>query len=199
MIEEVLGSIFLIMVVVVGVVVLIPLLILVLMYNSLISKRNSVDNSFASIDVLLKKRYDLIPNLVEAVKGYMQHEKEVLTKVTELRSKAVSPGASNDEKIDLDNQITGFLKTIMISVENYPNLKANENFLHLQASLTEVEEQISAARRAYNAAVLEYNNAVEMLPTSLMAALMKFNRRKFFETAAEEKAKVDVGAAIKSK
>ncbi|MCX6694956.1 MAG: LemA family protein [Candidatus Altiarchaeota archaeon] len=193
---EVLGTFLLVVLVVIAVILLFPVIFVVLLYNSLISKRNRVENTFASIDVLLKKRYDLIPNLVETVKGYMKHEKDVFTKVTELRSKAISPTASSEEKIDLDNQITGFLKTLMVSVENYPQLKANENFLHLQASLTEVEEQISAARRAYNAMVLDYNNAVEMLPTSIVAAVLGFRRKIFFEAASGEKGAIDVGKTL---
>lgn len=178
-------------VVVVGLILLLPALFLILLYNSLISKKNQVENTFASVDVLLKKRYDLIPNLVSTVKAYMKHEKSVLTEVTELRAKAISPDISGDEKIDFDNRITASLKTIMVSVENYPQLKANESFLHLQATLTEVEEQISAARRAYNAAVLEYNNAIEMVPTNMIASIAGFKIRRFFETAGEEREKPD--------
>jgi LemA protein len=174
-------------------------LVVALLYNSLVSKKNRVDNAFASVDVLLKKRYDLIPNLVAAVKGYMTHEREVLEKVTALRAKAMSPNVSADEKIEYDNMVSSFLRGIMVSVENYPQLRASENFLQLQASLSEVEEQISAARRAYNASVLEYNNAVEMLPTNLMASLMKYKQRRFFETAAGERENVAVGETLGKK
>lgn len=168
-------------------------LIIALLYNSLVSRRNRVENAFSSVDVLLKKRYDLIPNLVEAVKGYMTHERNVLTTVTELRSKAVSGGMSKNDTIDLNNQITSTLRSIMLSVENYPQLKASENFLHLQASLTEVEEQISAARRAFNASVLSYNNAVDMLPTSILAYVMNFKRMSFFEVQEGERQKTETG------
>jgi LemA protein len=168
-------------------VIIVPAVILLIMYNSLVSRRNRVESSFSSVDVYLKKRYDLIPNLVEAVRGYMQHERSLLTEVTELRAKAVSGNMSADDKVDLNNQLTSALKTIMVSVENYPQLKANENFLRLQASLNDIEEQISAARRAFNASVLDYNNGVEMLPTSVVASIAGFKRRNFFDLKDDER------------
>lgn len=176
--------------VVIVVVVVIP----ILMYNSLIGKKNQVENSFASIDVMLKKRYDLIPNLVSAVKTYMTHEKSTLTEITELRAKAMQTNISADEKIQLDNQISRALGGIMVAVENYPQLKANENFIHLQASLNEIEEQISAARRAYNAAVTDFNNATEMFPTSIIASMMGLRRKALFEISEAERKNVDVNA-----
>jgi LemA protein len=175
------------------------LVFVALLYNTLVSKKNRADNAFASVDVLLKKRYDLIPNLVAAVKGYMTHERDVLEKVTELRAKAISPNVSADQKVEFDNQMSSFLRGIMVSVENYPQLKASTNFLQLQSTLNEVEEQISAARRAYNAAILEYNNAVEMLPTNVMASLMKYKQRKFFEIAVGERENVAVGEMLSKK
>lgn len=167
------------------------------LYNSLIGKKNDVERVFASIDVLLKKRYDLIPNLVSAVQKYMQHEAGTLTQITELRAKAVSGQLSNDERVDIDNKLTKSLGGIMVAVENYPDLKANQNFLQLQASLNEVEEQISAARRAYNAAVTELNNAVEMFPTNLLAPMMNLKRRAVFETSDQERQNVNVGQLFK--
>lgn len=175
------------------------LVVVAFLYNSLVSKKNHVENAFASVDVLLKKRYDLIPNLVEAVKGYMQHERETLEKVTELRAKAINPNLSSDEKVELDNQMTSLLRSIMVSVENYPQLKASENFLHLQRSLAEVEEQISAARRAYNAAVLDYNNAIEMVPTNVLASFMRYQKRKFFEIAEAERENIRVGEILRQR
>lgn len=169
------------------------LLILVLMYNSLIGKRNQVDSVFSTVDVMLKKRYDLIPNLVDAVKGYMQHEQATLERIVQLRAQALN-SRSDDEKVAIDNQIAGPLRQIMVAVEQYPDLKANQNFLHLQATLNEVEEQISAARRAFNAAVLALNNAVDMFPTSLMAGMFGVKRRTFFEIAAEERQPVRIGS-----
>jgi LemA protein len=162
------------------------------MYNTLVAKKNQVTNVFASIDALLKKRYDLIPNLVATVKTYMSHEQGTLTKITELRAKAVSGLTSDDEKVDLDNRISKMLGGIMVAVENYPQLKANENFMQLQRSLNEVEEQISAARRAYNAAVTDYNNAVEMFPTNLMAGPMGYKHKQVFEISEQERQNIDV-------
>jgi len=132
----------------IGVGVGVLLLICIIIYNSLVGKKNQVLNVFATIDALLKKRYDLIPNLIATVKTYMQHERETLTEITELRAKAVSGQISDDEKVALDNKLSQMLGGIMVAVENYPDLKANQNFLQLQGSLNEIEEQISAARRA---------------------------------------------------
>jgi len=167
-------------------------LILVLMYNSLVAKKNQVENIFASVDVQLKKRYDLIPNLVATVSKYMEHEKSLLTEVTKLRSNANKPNISDEQKIKLDSQITSALSGIMIAVENYPELKANENVMHLQATLNEVEEQISAARRAYNQAVTDYNNAIEMLPTNFMASAMRYTKKELFEIPKTQRENVNV-------
>ena len=157
-------------------------------YNGVVAKDQSVKQAWGDVDAQLTRRYDLIPNLVATVKGYMEHERGVLTEVTDLRAKAVSPGISSDDKVDVDNQLTAALRRLMVSVENYPDLKASGNFMHLQTTLTEVEEQISAGRRAYNASVLEYNNAVEMFPTNILASAMSFRRKRFFEISEEEKA-----------
>ncbi len=166
----------------------------ILMYNSLVSKKNQVDNIFGAVDAVLKKRFDLIPNLVASVSQYMEHEKSTLEKITELRAQAMKPGISDDQKIALDAKLTSALGTINIAMEAYPDLKANENVMHLQRSLTEAEEQISAARRAYNQAVTDFNNAVEMFPTNLMASYMKLQRKPVFEITATERQNVDVGA-----
>lgn len=165
-------------------------IIFIAIYNSFIKKKNQVKNAFASIDVMLKKRYDLIPNLIETVKSYMKHEKELLTKVTELRAQAINPNVSADEKVAIDNQVRQTLGGIMVAVEQYPDLKANQNFMQLQASFNEIEEQISAARRFFNSAVLEYNNAVEMFPSSIIAQMMNFSKRNFFEIPDEERQNV---------
>lgn len=170
----------------------------VLMYNTLISHKNQVENIFASVDTVLKKRYDLIPNLVSSVQQYMSHEKELLEKITQWRSMAMKPGVSDEQKISLDKQVSGALGSIMVAVENYPDLKANENIMHLQRSLLELEEQISAARRAYNQAVTDYNNIIEMFPTNFMANLMRYSRKAVFETAEHERKTVDVKVLFKS-
>ncbi|MFC1516873.1 LemA family protein, partial [Thermodesulfobacteriota bacterium] len=165
----------------------------VLLYNNLVAKKNQVLNVFSSTDVLLKKRYDLIPNLVEAVKTYMQHEKTLLTEVTELRAKATSGRLTDEEKVDIDNQVTKAIGGLMVAVENYPDLKANQNFLQLQQSLNEVEEQISAARRAYNASVTDYNNAIEMFPSNIIASMINYKQKPFFVIDEKERENVDVG------
>lgn len=157
------------------------------LYNSLVSKKNDVENAFASIDAMLKKRYDLIPNLVETVKSYMKHEKELLSELTELRTKAVSSETSENERVEIENKIVKGMSGLMVAVENYPDLKASQNFLQLQGSWNEVEEQISASRRAYNAAVTTYNNKVEMFPSNLMAGIMGYERKALFEIPETER------------
>lgn len=167
-------------------------LILIFMYNTLISRKNQVENIFGSVDAVLKKRFDLIPNLISSVKQYMSHEKDLLEKITQWRSQAMKPDISDEQKIELDRKMSGALGSIMVAVENYPDLKANENIMHLQRTLTEVEAQISAARRAYNQAVTDYNNAIEMFPTNIMANMLRYSRKAVFETAEEERKNVNV-------
>jgi len=171
--------------------------ILILIYNSLVSKKNQVENIFASVDTQLKKRYDLIPNLVGSVQKYMQHEKGILEKVTELRAQAIKPNIPDEKKIALDKEITGALGSIMVAVENYPELKANENVMHLQHTLTEIEAQISAARRAYNQAVTDYNNAIEMIPTNILANMMHYTRKQVFEISETQRQNVNVKELFK--
>ncbi len=162
-------------------------LVMIFVYNSIIRKKNQVDNAFGSIDAMLKKRYDLIPNLVETVKQYMTHEKETLSKITELRTKALSAGLSDDERVNVENQIAQQVRGIMVAVENYPDLKANTNFLQLQGSWNEVEEQISAARRFYNSAVTDYNDAIQVFPNNIIAGRMGMKRKTVFEIPEEER------------
>ncbi len=168
------------------------ILALVLMYNSLVAKKNQVDNIFASVDTQLKKRYDLIPNLVSAVSKYMEHERSLLEDVTKLRTQANNSNLSESQKIALDAKMSKALGSIMVAVENYPDLKANENVMHLQRSLNEVEEQISAARRAYNQAVTDYNNALEQIPTNFMASAMNYKPKELFEISESERQNVNV-------
>ena len=179
------------------IVLVIVILIPVFLYNALVGKKNQVNNVFASIDALLKKRYDLIPNLISTVKNYMEHERGTLTEITEMRAKALSGGISDDDKVQIDNKISKALGGIMVAVENCPNLKANENFLQLQASLNEIEEQISAARRAYNAAVTDYNNAIEMFPTNVVASVMGYKSKTLFEISGKERENVNAGKLFK--
>jgi LemA protein len=168
------------------------LLSTIAIYNRLIRLQNEAKMAFASIDVMSKKRYDLIPNLVLAVKSYMNYERNTLTMLTQLRAKAVSGNLSDDEKVDLDSKISKTIGGIMVAVENYPELKASNHFLQLQGSLNEVEEQLSAARRAYNAAVTEYNNLTQMFPSNIFAAMFNFKAKRLFEVSEKERERVNV-------
>ena len=165
---------------------------LILMYNSLVAKKNQVENIFGSVDTQLKKRYDLIPNLVATVSKYMEHEKSLFAEVTKLRSEANKPHISDGHKMALDAKVSSALGSIMIAVENYPELKANENVMHLQSTLNEVEEQISAARRSYNQAVTDYNNAIEMFPSNFMANAMNYSKKDVFEITKSERRNTNV-------
>jgi len=174
------------------IILVVVVIILILMYNALVSKKNQVDNIFASVDATLKKRYDLIPNLVASVNEYMQHEKGLLSEVTKLRSDANKPNISDEQKIALDAKVSSVLSSIMVAVEDYPELRANENVMHLQATLNEVEEQLSAARRAFNQAVTDYNNAIEMIPTNFMASAMAYKRKDVFSITEQERKNINV-------
>jgi LemA protein len=179
---------------------LIPLLfiigfvvVLIWMYNTLIARKNDVIRTFGSIEVLLKKRYDLIPNLVETVKQYMGYESLLLTEVTELRGKAMSAGNTQEERMKLDSALAQKLGTLMVAAENYPDLKANQSFALIQNSWKELEDQIAAARTMYNYSVTQYNNAVEMFPTNIMATMMEYKTKNLFEVIADEKENVKAG------
>lgn len=175
------------------VVIFIALLILVIyLYNSLISKKNAVENAYGAIDAMLKKRYDLIPNLVDTVKGYMDYEQGVLEDITELRTQVINNSLSDNEELELNNKISEKLGGIIVAVENYPELKANENYLQLQRSLNEVESQIAAARRTYNAAVTSYNNAIEMFPSNIIANILDYQRKTVFVATGTEREGVSV-------
>ena len=174
------------------------LIMAVVIYNNLVGARNQVENAFGSIDVMLKKRYDLIPNLVETAKAYMKHEKDTLTGITELRTRAMSPTASTDEKVQLENQISGMMKSVMVAVENYPELKASAQFTMLQRSWNETEEQISAARRNYNASVTSYNNAVEKFPSNIFASIFGHKRKSVLEIPETERQNVSAKAMFNS-
>lgn len=170
------------------------LIIPIVIYNGLVGKKNQVENAFGSMDVMLKKRYDLIPNLVESVKAYMKHEKETLTNITALRTQAMSGSCSTEERVQLENQISGMMRNIMVAVENYPNLKASEQFTMLQRSWNEAEEQISAARRSYNASVTDYNNGVEQFPSNIFASMLGYQRKAVFVIPDVERQNVNAGA-----
>ncbi|MBU1137150.1 LemA family protein [Patescibacteria group bacterium] len=165
---------------------------LIAMYNGLIKFRNRTDEAWSDIDVQLKRRYDLIPNLVETVKGYAAHEKGVLEEVTRARTMAM--GAQNPEvRAKAENMLTGALKSLFAVAENYPNLKANENFLELQRELSDTENKIQAARRFYNGNVRDFNTKIQSFPTNVMAGMFGFKKYDFFgleEEAAKEPVKV---------
>jgi len=167
-------------------------LVYIVIYNGLVGKRNMVRNTFSTIDVMLKRRHDLIPNLVNTVKGFAKHEKEVFERVVSLRNQATSDSSSEGERLSAEQQLTPQLGRILAIAEDYPELKSNEQFLNLQRNLTETEEQISAARRTYNAAVMQLNNGVEAFPSSIVASQFGFERRSFFEVAEEERKNVSV-------
>jgi LemA protein len=144
------------------------------LYNNLISKRNEVKNAFGSIDAMLKKRYDLIPNLVETVKAYMKHEENIILEVTRLRTQLNEQTNQND-KLETDQKISKNVNGLLMAVENYPTLKASDNFMQLQDSWNESEEQIAASRRFYNSAITIYNNAVQSFPSNLIANYFNFS------------------------
>ncbi len=158
----------------------------VLIYNGLIQRRLRIDEAFAQIEVQLKRRWDLIPNLVNAVKGYMGFEQQVLTAVTEARANAVAAGARGPaEQAAAENALTGTLRSLFAVVENYPELKANQNVLELQEELTTTENQIGFARQHYNAVVLDYNTSIATIPNVLIAGPLGFRSREFFDAEPE--------------
>jgi len=176
-----LGTIVLILVVIIGGWI-------VLAYNGLVSLKNRAKEAWADIDVQLKRRYDLIPNLIETVKGYAAHEKEVFEKVTEARTKAMEARESGDLKkmAEAENYLAQTLKTLFAVAENYPDLKASQNFLELQRELTDTEDKIMYARRFYNANVRDLNIAIESFPTNIIASIFKFKKMDLFEISAPE-------------
>jgi LemA protein len=173
------------------------LLILAGMYNSLVGKRNQIHNIVGTMDAMLKKRWDLVPNLTATVKGYADHERQLFEKVTEARARAQSGTLSDSEKVELDNAFSKMVGIVRMTVENYPQLKASENFLHLQRTLNELEEQISAARRAYNASVTDYNNAVQMFPTNIIAGMFNFPAQPLFQMETAERANPNIAPLLK--
>jgi len=172
--------------VVIGIVVIL-LIAFVVTYNGLVRLRNQLKNAWAQIDVQLKRRYDLIPNLMETVKGYMKHERETLEAVTKARNvaqQAASSGAG--ERAKAEGELTSALARLLVVVERYPDLKANQNFLALQEELTSTENKISFSRQYYNDSVLKYNNQTQMFPSNVVASMTGFKAGEFFEVAAAE-------------
>lgn len=172
--------------IVIGVVVLI-VLILVSIYNKLVRLRNTRENAFADIDVQLKQRHDLIPQLVETVKGYTKHESETLTKITEARSAALS-AQGIDQKIAAENQLSSALSGLRVSVEAYPDLKASANFMQLQEEMADIENKLAASRRYFNSTTKELNTSVESFPANLLAGMFGFRRETMFDVGEQQRA-----------
>lgn len=176
--------------IIIGIIIVIVLLLIVVyiayLYNSLVKLRNRVKNAWSQIDVQLKRRTDLIPNLVETVRGYAKHEKTVFENVTKARSNLM--GAQTvEENAKANNQLTDALKTLFAVAENYPDLKANENFKDLQGQLSETEDKIAYSRQFYNDTVLMYNNKCQMVPSNIIASMFNFKESEFFEIAETER------------
>jgi LemA protein len=165
-------------------IIVIVVLMVVSLYNRLVKLRNNREQAFADVDVQLKQRHDLIPQLVDSVKGYMGHERGVLTDITEARTNAMKATTIN-EKIDAENKLSTALEGLKVSVEAYPDLKASQNFLDLQNEISDVENKIAAARRFFNSATKELNVATELFPSNLIATLFNFKREPMFELGAQ--------------
>lgn len=163
----------------------------IIIYNNLTKWKNLVKEAFSTMDIYLKKRWDLIPNLVEIVKGYAQHEKDVLEKITELRTNNYEE-MSKDKKININEQITNNLSKIVAIAENYPELKSSENFSQLSKDLTKIEDEIANSRKYYNGTVRIYNNKIQMFPSSIIANIFGFKESKMFEANIEEKNNIKV-------
>ena len=174
----------------IGIVILIVLICLII-YNSLVKSRNLVKEAFSTMDVYLKKRWDLVPNLVEVVKGYTSYENSTLTNITELRANAYND-LTMDKKININEQLTNAISSIIAVSENYPELKASENFLNLSKSLTKIEDDIANSRKYYNGTVRIYNNKIQMFPSNIVASLFNFKEASMFEAGIEEKNNVKV-------
>lgn len=178
------------------VVVLLIVLWTVGAYNGLVRLRNNRENAFADIDVQLKQRYDLIPQLVETVKGYAKHESSVLENVTKARAAAMN-ATTIDDKIKADNAVTSALAGLKVSLEAYPDLKANQNFLQLQGEIADVENKLAAARRYFNSATRELNNSVQTFPSNIIAGMFHFQTEPMFEVPKEERAQYEKAPEVK--
>ena len=179
------------MIIAIIVVIVLILLFFISTYNSLVSLRNKVKDGWAQIDVQLKRRFDLIPNLVETVKGYAKHEKETLEGVVKARNTFLS-AKTPEEEMKASGELTGALNKLFALAESYPDLKANENFISLQKSLEETEDKISYARQFYNDYVMNYKNKIEMFPSNIVAGIFGFKPEPFFEASEEERKNVEV-------
>ncbi len=166
--------------------------IVALMYNAFVVRSNRVDNAFASIDVFLKQRADLIPALVETVKGYMGHEQELLKTIADIRTQTDANKGQTDMRVDCENEITAGIQRIFVNVESYPDLKASDNFLKLQRAMNEVEAQLAASRRAFNAAIADYNNLVQSFPSNIVGKIFGYAERHFFVIPSESRAQFEM-------
>ena len=175
------------MIAIIIVIAIIVILALIVMgsYNGLVKTKNQAEEAFSTMDVYMKKRYDLIPNLVETVKGYASHESQTLEKVTAARNAAMT-ASSIDEKLKNENALTGTLKSLFAVAESYPDLKANTNFMDLQRQLQTIEEDIANSRKYYNASVKNLNNKIEMFPSSIIAGMFHFGKKPYFEVSSQE-------------
>lgn len=189
---------FFIMAIAIIILVVVVLLVIwgVSLYNNLVKLKNNRENAFANIDVQLKQRHDLVPQLVSTVKGYATHEREVLQRVTEARTAAMGATGIND-KINAENALTSALAGLKVSLEAYPDLKADQNFMHLQTELSDLENKLAAARRFFNSTTRELNNAVETFPSNIFAKMFKFGKEPMFEIPQEERAVYDKAPEIK--
>ena len=165
--------------------------LLISLYNKLAKQKVLVDEASSDIETFLKQRYDMIPNLVEIVKGYAKHEQDTFTKVTEMRTKAMSAG-SLGEKMEYEKQLSGAITQLLAVAENYPELKANENFRELQVSLKALEDNIQKSRRFYNGTVRDFNSMIAVFPNSIIAGIMGYKAMPFFEASEEEKENVKI-------
>lgn len=183
-----------------GIIILVIVVLLanwcVSLYNNLVKLRNNRENAFANIDVQLKQRHDLVPQLVATVKGYATHEREVLQRVTEARTAAMGATTIND-KINAENALTSALAGLKVSLEAYPDLKANQNFMQLQNEIADLENKLAAVRRFFNSATRELNNAVETFPSNIFAKMFGFKKEPMFEVPQEERATYDKAPEIK--
>lgn len=177
----------LIVIIVLAVIIFMVVGFFVSTYNNLIILRNLVKNAWAQIDVQLKRRHDLIPNLIEAVKGYMAHESETLQKIVELRNQAMNMQGDVKAVAEVENQLSGALKSLFALSESYPDLKASQNFMQFQEELASTENKIGFARQYYNDCVLNYNNKTQMFPSNIIAGMFGFTQETFFEAAESEK------------
>lgn len=169
-----------------GIILIVVLAYMWINYNLLVRLKNGLEGAYAQVDVQLKRRYDLIPNLVETVKGYASHEKEVFESVTKARSRAMGAG-SVEERLDAENQLSGALSRLFAVAEAYPELKANENFMDLQNQLVDTENRISTTRRTYNDTVMNYHKAIQQFPRNILAGMFNFGKQPYFSATEEEK------------